>query len=222
MATDAQYFLDVVEEALEQVIRALGCSDNLDGVLIRVEVIFQCLTWVKPIFSPSTNHSNLMSSLSEMISCIHSSMWDQSILGRGRLTLDIPEHALSSLLELDFTQVEIAEIIGCSTRTVHRRILDFGLSRFTEYTQISDSQLDDLVGDFVSNFPTAGQKTLAGHLSTLGYRIQRFRIRESLHRVDHWEYNKGADDFYIDGNTKLLGQTAYGTSMVTISSFDGA
>lgn len=56
--------------------------------------------------------------------------------------------------------------------------------RMTQYSPFSDGDLDSLVNDFVSNFLTAGQKMLAGHLRTLGYRIQRIRIRESLYRVD--------------------------------------
>ena len=44
---------------------------------------------------------------------------------------------------------------------------------------MSDSDLDDVVGNFVKSFPSAGQKTLAE-----GFRIQRRRIRESLLRVD--------------------------------------
>ena len=110
---------------------------------------------------------------------------EQSFLAhRGRPQLNISEEALSGLLELEFTQVEIAQILGCSTKTVHRRIVEFELSHFIQYTAISDNELDAVVEDFVSNFPTAGQKTLARHLSTLGYRIQRFKIRESLYRVD--------------------------------------
>ena len=231
---DAQYFLDVVEDALLQVRTALSCSIDLEGVLIRVDVIFQCLTWAEPIFSPSSNYTNLMFSISEMITCIHSNIWNQDVLplqGRpaldipdvlppqGRPALDIPEHTLSSLLELDFTLVEIAEIIGCSARTVRRRILEFGLSQIVEYTPISDDQLDAVVRDFVSNFPTAGQKTLAGHLSTLGYRIQRFRVRESLYRVDplgvqqrsrrllhRRKYRVAGPNslWHIDGNHKLI------------------
>ena len=67
-------------------------------------------------------------------------------------------------------QVEISRMLGCSTRTIHRRIVEFGLDRFIQYSVISEVQLDELVANFVANFPTAGQKTLAGHLSTLGYR----------------------------------------------------
>lgn len=85
-----------------------------------------------------------------------------------------------------FTQTEIAKMLGCSTRTVHRRIIQFGISSLTAYSTISDAELDELVEEFVASFPTAGQKSLAGHLLTLGLHIQRHRVRESLYRTDPW------------------------------------
>ncbi len=104
----------------------------------------------------------------------------------GRPPLNISKVQLSVLLELEFTQVEIAKIFGCSSKTIHRRVLQFGLDQFTSYSAISDEKLDEVVLNFVSNFPTSGQKQLAGHLTSLGYRIQRYRIRDSLYRVDPW------------------------------------
>lgn len=217
---DPRVFLDVVEVALQQVGDASRFCGDLDGVLIRLDKIMQCLTWVEPIFLPSASFSNLMSAVSDMIIHIRSSILEQNLIRcRGRPPICIPEQALSTLLEQEFTQVEIAKMLGCSAKTVSRRMAEFGLSRFAQYTQITDAELDTLVKDFVSNFPTAGQKTLAGHLSTLGYRIQRFKIRESLYRVDpcgveqrsrqllHRRKYKVAGPnslWHIDGNHKLV------------------
>lgn len=173
-----------MQAALQQV-RDNHSEDDLDGVLIRLDTVFQCLTWVEPLFSPSVHFSNLLSAVSDMISYIHSAIQDRDLSRhRGRSPLNIPEHALSSLLEQEFTQTEIAEILGCSAKTVHRQIIKYGLSGLISYSTITDENLDVIVTDFVSSFPTAGQKTLAGHLRTLGHRIQRYRIRESLYRVD--------------------------------------
>lgn len=218
---DTKAFLDVVEVALQQVRdTSCCCYGDLDGALIRLDTVLQCLMWVEPVFSPSVNFANLLSAVSGMISHLHSSIWDQNLVPhRGRPPMNISERALCSLLEQEFTQVEIAQMLGCSTKTVHRRIVAFGLSRLTQYTAISDGELDVLVDGFVSNFPTAGQKTLAGHLSTLGYRIQRFRIRESLYRVDPWGVEQRSRQllhrrkykvpgpnslWHIDGNHKLV------------------
>ena len=54
---------------------------------------------------------------------------------------------------------------------VHRRVWSLPLNSITE------KYLDALMENFVSTFPTAGQKTL---VSSLGYRIQNVRVRESV------------------------------------------
>ena len=147
-----------------------------------------------------------------MIGHVHAAIWDRNFRGRGRPSLDIPEHALSALLEQEFTQADIAQLFGCSTKTIHRRIVRYGLSRFIQYTEISNEELDTLAKDFVTNFPTASQKTLAGHLSTLGYRIQRSRSERACIALTRGELNKGVDVFSIAASTKSPAQTAYGTS----------
>ena len=50
-----EVFLDLVQEALHQVRDAIGCYEDLDGVLIRLDAIFQSLMWVEPVFLPSEN-----------------------------------------------------------------------------------------------------------------------------------------------------------------------
>lgn len=137
---------------------------------------------------------------------------------RGRPRVEITEADLLNLLELQFTQVEIAKLYGCSPRTI-RRILEYGLEDFVRFSDISDQHLDELVTQFVNAFPCAGQKTLAGYLQSQSYHIQRWRIRESMLRVDPWKVEKrmhrilrcrkykvkGPNSlWYIDGNHKLI------------------
>ena len=164
--------------------------------------------------------SSLITALSDMINIVNAAILaNHRMRSPGRPRLNISETQLSSLLEQEFTQVEIAKMLGCSAKTIHRRILEYRLTNFIGYSVISDAALDALVETFVANFPTAGQKTLAGHLSTLGYRIQRFRIRESLYRVDPWgvqlmsrqllhrrKYKDAGPNSlrHIDGNHKLV------------------
>lgn len=210
-------FLDVVQTALQQIKANLEWDGDLDGVVARLDTILQSLIWVQPCFATSVNFENLMLAVSDMIVHVNLEQHIQRCPGRPRL--NISENQLSCLLEQDFTQVEIAKIFGCSPRTIRRRIAEFGLDRFIQYTAISEAELDELVLNFVVNFPTAGQKTLAGHLSTLGYRIQRIKIRDSLYRVDPWgvklrrrrllhrrKYKVAGPNslWHIDGNHKLV------------------
>lgn len=213
-------FLDAIQVALHQVYENVQWGGDLDGIGIRLETILRSILWIQPCFTQSPSFTTLTSAVSDMVSVINSAIMEQHLCrcpGRPRLT--ISEIQLSSLLEQEFTQVEIARMLGCSARTIHRRIVEFGLDRFIQYNVISELQLDELVADFVANFPTAGQKTLAGHLSTLGYRIQRYKIRDSLYRVDPWgvqlrsrrllhrrKYRVAGPNslWHIDGNHKLV------------------
>ena len=61
-------------------------------------------------------------------------------------------------MELQFSQVEIASLYGCSARTIRRRILSYNLQEMIEFSKISDVDLDELVAQFVNIFPCAGQK----------------------------------------------------------------
>ena len=183
--TDSCQFLDVIMLSLRQVKENL--QYDLDGVLIRLETILGSLLWVEPVFHGFNNFINLLAAVSDMIDQVNSAILAQHCMrSPGRPRLKILESQLSDLLEQEFTQVEIATMFGCSPKTIHRRIIEYGLTHFIEYDVISDAELDVLVETFVKNFPTAGQNTLAGHLRTLHYRIQRFRIRESMYRVDPW------------------------------------
>ena len=217
---DLEAFLDAVQTALQQVQDRADSLDDPEGMLIHLDAVFQCLVWVEPLFSASTNFPSLLSAVSDMIVFVQLAVGEQKpTIPRGRPSLNISERTLSSFLEQEFTQVEIAHMLGCSAKSVHRMIVNFGLSRFVQYSAISDNELDALVEDFVSNFPTAGQKTLAGHLSAMGYRIQRYRVRESLYRVDPWgvwersrrllhrrKYKVPGPNslWHIDGNHKLV------------------
>ena len=134
---------------------------------------------------------------------------------RGRPSIAITAQEIINLLELG---VEMANIYSCSARTIRRRILQFRLEDIN-FDDISDNDLDNTVGHSVASFPSAGQKTLEGHLRSQGYRIQRRRIRESLLLVDPWgvdqrcrrvlhhrKYQVAGPNslWHIDGNQKLI------------------
>lgn len=80
---------------------------------------------------------------------------------RGRPRIEITEAALLNLLELQFTQVEIAKLYGCQEKN-----FEYGLDDLVRFTDISDQGLDELVSQFVNAFPCAGQKTLAQNFTS--------------------------------------------------------
>ena len=60
---------------------------------------------------------------------------------------------------------------------------DFGI-RTTNFSLISDAELDELVGNVVLLHPQCGERSVTGYLRSQGHHIQRERIRQSIRRVD--------------------------------------
>ena len=123
---------------------------------------------------------------------------------RGRPMIPITEQGLTELLQFQFTQVEIASLYGCSSRTIHRRIIQFGLDDLVMYTDIADPDLDYIVTNFVLRFPSAGQKTLEGLMFFCGHKAFVFNVGEFEKAFSEWihgELSKEAGAFYTDVHT---------------------
>ena len=140
---------------------------------------------------------------------------------RGRPKLNIPQDQLEFLVEKKFKVREMALLFGTSTRTIERRLCEFGLSIGATYAELSDAQLDAVIGDIVRDFPNVGYKRLTGLLQARGLRVQQSRIRESMRRVNpegtllralelnvirRRRYHVGGtlSLWHIDGNHKLI------------------
>ena len=134
---------------------------------------------------------------------------------RGRPMIPITEQGLTELLQFQFTQVEIASLYGCSSRTIHRRIIQFGLDDLVMYTDIADPDLDYIVTNFVLRFPSAGQKTLEGFLWSQVFNVGEFE--KAFSEWIHGELSKEAGAFYTGVHTVFLGQTVCGILMGCIN-----
>ena len=63
--------------------------------------------------------------------------------------------------------------------------MEYGPEEMTGFSMISDGQLDNLVERFMSDHGTlVGYSLVSGHLRSLGLRVQRDPIRESISRGD--------------------------------------
>ena len=100
---------------------------------------------------------------------------------RGRPTVNITRHQLESLLGLNLTVPQIAELLGV---TVTRRLRTYGLNVRQMYSNIPDQQLDELTTRISFEFPNAGYRLVSSILRSVGHQIPERRVRESLRRVD--------------------------------------
>ena len=103
----------------------------------------------------------------------------------GRPKFLIPAETLEDLRGLGFSWEKISRMFGVSRWTIYRRVQSYGLKNVAQFSSLPDAQLDQLVLDYLNRHGrTTGRTYLAGYLMSLGLRVQRRRVRESLTRVD--------------------------------------
>ena len=137
----------------------------------------------------------------------------------GRPRFVIPVEQLQYLVDNKFTVPQMADMIGVSERTIHRRLSSNNIYIRSNYSDISDRELDEIVGHIHSQFPLCGNKQMIGHLTSLGFRVQQIRVRESMRRVDPegtiarrlstinrrvYSVPSPLSLWHIDGNHKLI------------------
>ena len=103
----------------------------------------------------------------------------------GRPSLKIPVEMLEELRGLGFTWTRIAEMLGVSRWTVHRRVAEYGLQYTRGFDDLPDERLDRIIQDYINNHGSAsGYNIIASYLKSIGLRIQRRRVRERLAKLD--------------------------------------
>jgi transposase len=96
---------------------------------------------------------------------------------------DIPKSVLECYLEEDFPIAEIAKMMSVSESTIYRRMRVYGLSK-VKFSDLSDEELDGEMDKITKEFPHCGEVMLKQLLSHRGIKVQRMRLRDSLHKVD--------------------------------------
>lgn len=134
--------------------------------------------------SEFSSASPVVEALLELIRLINNEIEEEGVAHRsGRPPIQMREDQLCYLLENGFRLKDIANIFSCSIRTVERRMAQLAI-RPSDFSLISDSDLDQLIERIVTFHPQCGEKTATGQLRSQGYKIQRQRIRDSIRRVD--------------------------------------
>ena len=154
---------DLVEE-LEEVQEDVIALDSLTRI---PEELFNLLNSARLMLSHKKERANLVRSCTP-----------------GRPGYDIRKEQLEMLLKARFSVRSIAELLHVSSRTIERRMQEYGLSVRALYAEINDSPLDDIVRETKQANPSCGSKMLVGYLASRGIFLPRRRVRESLSRVD--------------------------------------
>jgi hypothetical protein len=123
----------------------------------------------------------------------------------GRPSVYISRDVLAAALQYR-GPTHLAHIFHCSSRTIRRMALEYGLvgpgppvyvdylhedghvyrfytSSTGSVSELSDDDLDSLIADMVQRFPNFGRRMIDGHLKHLGHRVPRSRVQASYLRV---------------------------------------
>ena len=115
----------------------------------------------------------------------HNTLYDMKASDKpGRPNILVNEEQIIGLRSLNMSWKKIAELIGISERTLRTKRQSFRDQNSVSYSQVNDEQLDSFLRDIVKNHPNAGERMIQGHLISLGCKVQRWRVRASLKRVD--------------------------------------
>ena len=134
----------------------------------------------------------------------------------GRPLIQVNTDEIKELRMLGFTWTKIAKMLKISRQTLYRRLEG---SDLMGYSDITDQELHGIIRSHQSTHPNDGENMITGYLVSLGMHMQRRRIRESIHRVDHTgvedracttirrrRYHTDSPNsvWHMDGNHKLI------------------
>ena len=182
---------DVVS-LVQELLLTLNCTASLLLRLTDLNPDFKELTDLHECFLilfQTTREHFLNLSLANTLTSIYSS--DDKVVerehgsGPGRPKIHIPCEMLEDLRGIGFSWSKIAKVFSVSRWTVSRRVKEYDLDELQGFSDISDSELDNIIANYVSHHGrTVGQVYIAGYLQSVGLRIQRHRVRGSLVRLD--------------------------------------
>nr|XP_018898934.1 PREDICTED: uncharacterized protein LOC109031714 isoform X1 [Bemisia tabaci] len=99
--------------------------------------------------------------------------------GVGRPTLAVNLQMVQRLCSIGLSWAKISMHISVSRTTLKRRRAELPAER-----TMDDRHLYETIHQCKSNNSTCGARYIHGHISSLGFRVTRCRIREALRRVD--------------------------------------
>ena len=103
----------------------------------------------------------------------------------GRPKYIISEEVLLNLKSLGYTWQEVSSLLLVSRTTLWRRVEELGLRDRIGFSTVTDEELDQIVQSFISVHGChVGFSMVYGHISSLGMKVQRDRVRACLRRVD--------------------------------------
>lgn len=200
-------FLESIEELLSDTERLMNTNnptvvDNIVGrlqcavdttyqLLLRVDdnaatrdlsTLYQELLAILERWENRGRHMSHCCAVAPMKNCRGSSS-GMNLAQVGRPRIDVSGEQTECLRGLGFTWAIIAVMLSLSRTSLWRKCRVLGICD-RQYTDINDSDLDEVMRDLVTSYPNSGRTILRGHRRRLGIHVQRERARLSMIRVD--------------------------------------
>ena len=103
--------------------------------------------------------------------------------GQGRPRFDITHEQLQYLRSMSFSWVQIAKLLGVSIMTIYRRRQEFRMTG-NDGTNITDSELREVLRQLRQELPSLGQTLAWGRLRSMGFKVRRERLRQAMREID--------------------------------------
>lgn len=103
---------------------------------------------------------------------------------RGRPSFVLDSEQVVQLRCMGFHWEQIANIVGVSVRTLHRKRKEADINDARQFSAISDEELCSQLAEIKLEFPDVGERMALGIFRSKGMIIPRRRIREAFHLID--------------------------------------
>ena len=183
--------LHAIEEGMTLLLREVHVNEenfDRDSLLSIADNLLQCSLLVETVVvaRASPELQRIASLIRSDIHQIRDALLvvDTSREYRGRPRISVSFQQIIHFFEYGFSNVAIAQMFGCSVRTVERRLEEVGLTKSDLYSNISHNELVRIVRELSEWNPNLGEKSIDGILRSRNILVQRHKIRDALHAVD--------------------------------------
>lgn len=103
---------------------------------------------------------------------------------RGRPRFDIQRNQLEYLRSLNFSWIEISNLLGVSRVTTYRYRTEFGMLADDITNTVTNEELTTIIQQLRHDSPYDGETMIMGHLRGMGITVTRERVRSTIRRID--------------------------------------
>lgn len=158
---------------------------TIQSVVIKMDRLLECLCQACSEWTEKYDILSRADVVNDMMDTSHVHLISFGFSGgRGRPKILIDLEQIIALRTIGLTWTKIANFIGVSRFTLHRRWQESGLPDIRTFTSISDDQLDIVILRVKNELPHIGERLVLGYLHRIGIFVPRERVRLSIHRVD--------------------------------------